>query len=385
MRFEDRTDAGRRLAHVLRRLRGQDAVVVGLPRGGIPVAFEVARELGAPLDVLLVRKLGVPWQPELAFGAVAEHGVVVLNEDVIEQTGLGAAQRQNVEQAQRAELRRQSDCFRRGRAPVPLTGRTAVVVDDGLATGATAEAACQVVRLLGATRVVLAVPVGAEHTVDRLRGAADQVVCLSSPRFFGSVGAWYRDFTQVPDAEVADLLHRAAHPPASSPVSPAAHPPPGTGDIEIPTRHVRLTARFVRPAGATAVVVFAHGSGSSRHSPRNRYVAEVLNRAGFGTLLLDLLTEDEEHDRHNVFDIVLLAGRLRAATTWVRRETALPVCYFGASTGAAAALEAAAGDPDVRAVVSRGGRPDLATPAALAHVRAPHCSSSAPSTPGCCA
>ncbi|MFR0354644.1 phosphoribosyltransferase family protein [Streptomyces sediminimaris] len=371
MRFVDRTDAGRRLAPLLAHLRGQDVVVLGLPRGGMPVAFEVARELGAALDVLVVRKLGVPRQPELAFGAVGEHGVLVLNEDVIGEAGPGPDERRSLELARRAEVARQSERYRRARPPVSVAGRTAVVVDDGLATGATAEAACRVVRTLGAARVVLAVPVGAERTVLRLRRCADEVVCLHSPRFFGSVGAWYQDFTQVADARVTDLLQRAARPAAPAPSSPAAEVPPADREIGIPTRHVRLAARFVLPEGAPAVVAFAHGSGSSRHSPRNRYVADVLNGAGLGTLLLDLLTEDEEDNRHNVFDIVLLARRLRAAADWVRRETALPVAYFGASTGAAAALEAAAVDADVRAVVSRGGRPDLASPAALAHVRAP--------------
>ncbi|MCH5671946.1 phosphoribosyltransferase family protein [Streptomyces gilvus] len=358
MRFQDRRDAGRRLARRLDHLRGQDLLVLGLPRGGVPVAFEVARELDATLDVLVVRKLGVPWQPELAFGALGEDGVRVLNDDVIRQAGVGPDDRRTVERTERAELERRSRLYRRERPPVPVTGRTVVVVDDGLATGATAEAACRVVHGQGAGRVVLAVPVGPERTLRRLRQSADEVVCLQSPRFFGSVGTWYDAFPQVDDTEVADLLVRATHPVSD-------------GDIDVSAGRVRLAARLTMPEGAPAVVAFAHGSGSSRHSPRNRYVADVLHHAGLGTLLLDLLKEDEEDDRHKVFDIVLLARRLGTAALWLRRETGLPVAYFGASTGAAAALEAAAVDFDIRAVVSRGGRPDLATPAALAHVRAP--------------
>ncbi|MFJ8789856.1 phosphoribosyltransferase family protein [Streptomyces sp. NPDC102462] len=365
MRFEDRTDAGRRLARRLEPLRGTDVIVLGLPRGGVPVAYEVARELAAPLDVLVVRKLGVPWQPELGFGAIGEGDVRVLNDDVVADTGLGPGELTAVEESERAELERRLHRYRAGRDPVPVPGRTVVIVDDGVATGATAEAACRVVRHAGAARIVLAVPVGAQHTLDRLRGVADQVVCLETPRHLGAVGAWYHDFTQTGDDEVATLLGRAAGP------APAAGPHPPNREVEVPAGKVRLAARFVLPDRAPAVVAFAHGSGSGRHSPRNRYVAAVLNRAGLGTLLLDLLTEDEERDRHNVFDIVLLARRLQGASAWLRRETGLPVGYFGASTGAGAALEAAADDPGVGAVVCRGGRPDLASPAALARVRAP--------------
>ncbi|KOU58110.1 phosphoribosyl transferase [Streptomyces sp. MMG1533] len=372
MRFEDRRDAGRHLARRLEHLRGENVVVVGLPRGGVPVAYEVARGLDAPLDVLVVRKLGVPWQPELAFGAIGEQGVRVLNQDVIGEARLDEADQETVEQAERAELERRIRRYRAGRAPVPLTGRTVVVVDDGLATGATAQAACRVVRNRGAARIVLAVPVGPERTLPTLHAVADQVVCLQVRRHFGSVGAWYHDFTQTGDAELTALLARAAD--RTRAAAPSYPPDPERPlpdrEVTVPADRVRLAARLVLPDTAQAVVAFAHGSGSGRHSPRNRYVATTLNRAGLGTLLLDLLTEDEEHDPHNVFDILLLARRLRAAADWLRRETALPVGYFGASTGAGAALEAAA-DDDIRAVVSRGGRPDLADPAALARVRAP--------------
>ncbi|MEU6576789.1 phosphoribosyltransferase family protein [Streptomyces sp. NPDC046805] len=364
MRFEDRTDAGRRLARRLEQLRGEDVVVLGLPRGGIPVAYEVAEALEAPLDVLVVRKLGVPWQPELGFGAIGELGVRVLNEDVIRDAGLTPAQLAAVEESERSELERRLRRYRAGRDSVPLAGRTALIVDDGLATGATAEAACRVVRDQGAARVVLAVPVGPERTLPHLREVADEVVCLHSPHYLGSVGAWYRDFEQTDDEEVAELLGSSMH-------ATAVEQPPPNREVEVPAGRARLVARFVLPEGARGVVAFAHGSGSSRNSPRNRYVAGVLNRAGLGTLLLDLLTVEEERDRYNVFDIDLLADRLREASAWLRRETALPVGYFGASTGAGAALEAAADDPDIGAVVSRGGRPDLASPAALARVEAP--------------
>ncbi|MFJ5775553.1 phosphoribosyltransferase family protein [Streptomyces sp. NPDC093094] len=365
MRFDDRVDAGRRLADALSGLRGADTVVLGLPRGGVPVAYQVARALEAPLDVLVVRKLGVPWQPELAFGAIGEHGVRVLNDDILVTTGVDSAEQAAVEEAERAELERRVGVYRAGRPPAGLRGRTAVVVDDGLATGATALAACRVVRGQGAARIVLAVPVAPGRTLTRLRDVADEVVCLETPGAFGSVGAWYRDFGQTSDSEVTSLLAHAAA------AAPAAADVPEDPELEVPADGARLAARFALPRDAPAVVAFAHGSGSSRHSPRNRYVAAELGRAGLGTLLLDLLTEDEEDDRGNVFDTVLLARRLRAAAGWLRRETGLPVSYFGASTGAAACLEAAADDDGILAIVSRGGRPDLASAPVLSRVRAP--------------
>ncbi|MDN3027928.1 phosphoribosyltransferase [Streptomyces sp. S.PB5] len=370
MRFDDRRAAGRQLARRLEFLRGQDVLVLGLPRGGVPVAYEVATALAAPLDVLVVRKLGVPWQPELGFGAIGENGVRVLNHAVLADTGLDSAEQAAVEDAERAELERRVSRYRQGRAPVPSAGRTVVIVDDGLATGSTAEAACQVARGQGAARIVLAVPVGPTPVVGRLRKVADEVVCLRSMQFLGAVGAWYHDFTQTSDAEVTALLAQAARQASAARPPVAPHPLPNR-EVRVPAAGARLGGRLVLSDAAPAVVAFAHGSGSSRHSPRNRYVADVLNRAGLGTLLLDLLTDEEEHDRANVFDVRLLARRLYAAASWLRDETGLPVAYFGASTGAAAALEAAAPDAAVRAIVSRGGRPDLADPAALVRVCAP--------------
>ncbi|MGW4228074.1 phosphoribosyltransferase family protein [Streptomyces sp. NPDC004980] len=360
MQFTDRTDAGRRLAGALGHLRPRDPVVLGLPRGGVPVAFEVARALGAPLDVIVVRKLGVPYHPELGFGAIGEGGVRVISDEIVRHAGVREKDLVSVERAEEAELLRRARTYREGRPRLPLTGRAVVVVDDGIATGATARAACRVVRALGAAHVVLAVPVASPDVVERLRADVDEVVCLSTPSLFSAVGEWYRDFSQTSDEEVVALLARA--PGGGAPV---------TEEVEVDTGGVALAGDLVLPGNAGAVVVFAHGSGSSRHSPRNRSVATALNGAGLGTLLLDLLTPGEEVYRANVFDIGLLAGRLAGATTWLRRRADLPVGSFGASTGAAAALRAAAApDSGVGAVVSRGGRPDLAG-ADLSGVRAP--------------
>ncbi|MEV8567001.1 phosphoribosyltransferase [Streptomyces sp. NPDC051322] len=364
MVFTDRADAGRRLAAALRHLKAEQPVVLGLPRGGVPVASEVARALGAPLDVIVVRKLGVPHHRELAFGAIGEGGVRVINEDVVRHARLDRDVIEPVATAEEAKLDQQARRFREGRPRLPLEGRTAVVVDDGIATGATASAACQVVRAQGAARVVLAVPVAPPEAADRLHAGADDLVCVSSPIGFSSVGEWYEDFSQTSDEEVVSLLAEATDAPASG------GPAPST-EVEVDAGGIPLGGDLTLPEGARAIVMFAHGSGSSRHSPRNRQVATALNEAGLGTLLFDLLTPDEETDRANVFDITALSRRLADATHWLRGRASLPIGYFGASTGAAAALRAAASaNTDVAAVVSRGGRPDLAGDA-LSDVRAP--------------
>ncbi|MGV0652548.1 alpha/beta family hydrolase [Mycolicibacterium thermoresistibile] len=373
--FDDRVDAGRRPAERLASFRGRDVVVLGLPRGGVPVAFEVARALRAPLDVLVVRKLGVPFQPEPAFGAIGEDGVRVVNDAVVRRTRLTRADMAAVERRERAELQRRSERYRGGRSRIPLSGRVAVIVDDGVATGATAKAACQVVRAEGAARVVLAVPVGPPDVAERFAGYADEVVCLQTPPFFSAVGQGYRNFTQTSDDEVIALLRRARADVADTAAADIGDPPPlRDEEVRVDAGGVTVTGHLTVPGQPIGVVVFAHGSGSGRHSPRNRYVADVLRRAGLATLLFDLLTPDEELDRANVFDIGLLAERLVGVTQWLAAQpetAALPVGYFGASTGAGAALVAAA-DPRVQvaAVVSRGGRPDLAGQA-LGKVRAP--------------
>jgi putative phosphoribosyl transferase len=373
MVFRDRAEAGRQLAARLAHLKGSDVVVLGLPRGGVPVAFEVAEALGAPLDVIVVRKLGVPFQPELAMGAIGEGDARVLNQDVVRDAGISDEELAIVEARERLELERRAQRLRALRPRVELAGRTAVVVDDGIATGSTARAACQVARAQGAARVVLAVPVAPPGWQERIDGDADELIALETPPNFFAIGQFYDDFSQTSDMEVAAFLARRAGETAPWPTRPAADPMRDE-EVVVQAGGLRLAGHLSVPERPLGIVVFAHGSGSSRHSPRNRFVAAVLTQGGLATLLFDLLSVEEELDRSNVFDIELLADRLVAATRWVRAQPGLgdlPIGYFGASTGAAAALAAAAEpDADIAAVVSRGGRPDLAA-ACLGNVRAP--------------
>jgi putative phosphoribosyl transferase len=211
MSFTDRADAGRRLGHRLRATlhAAPDVVVVGLPRGGVPVAFEVAQALRAPLDILLVHKIGVPFQPELAMGAVGDGGYVVLDERTVRWAGVSSEDLAQAQNRELARLEARSAALRRGRAPLDLRGRTVVIVDDGAATGLTALAACHLARAADAGRVVVAVPVASREAVTALEAAADDVVALEVPSSFGAVGVWYQDFGQTSEAEVLDLLERA--------------------------------------------------------------------------------------------------------------------------------------------------------------------------------
>ncbi|HEY5172966.1 MAG TPA: phosphoribosyltransferase family protein [Acidimicrobiia bacterium] len=181
-------------------------VVLGLPRGGVPVAYEVANALNAPLDVILVRKIGAPFRSELAMGAIGEEGVRIVNDEVVRQLGVSATEFAVVETRERRELARRARLFRGERGRVSLVGQTALIVDDGIATGSTARAACQVARAYGAARVVVATPVASRGTVDRLRGDADEVVVLDSPEAFRAIGEFYDDFSQTSDEDVIRCL-----------------------------------------------------------------------------------------------------------------------------------------------------------------------------------
>lgn len=213
--FRDRVDAGHHLAEVVRKtagLGGGGVVVLGLPRGGVPVAAPVARALGAPLDVLVVRKLGVPFQPELAMGAIGEGGVRVENEAVVRSIALVGPELEAVARRERRTLAGQARRYREDRPRLDVRGRCVVIVDDGLATGSTARAACLVARAQGAARIVLAVTVAPRTAVAALRQVCDDVVCVAHPDHFSAVGEWYRDFSPTSDDEVVALLRGCTQP-----------------------------------------------------------------------------------------------------------------------------------------------------------------------------
>lgn len=371
MIFSNRKDAGQRLAALLLHHHGREAIVLGLLRGGAVVAHEVARGLQAPLDVWVVRKIGAPLQPELGIGAIAEGGGAYFDESLARLLDISEVEVAAVVEREQAELDRRLQLYRRGRPAPQIEGRTVILVDDGLATGSTARAALQSLRARRPAHLVFAVPVAAADSLARLSGEADEIVCLQPVPDLHAIGEWYVDFAQVSDDEVLGLLDPSKGPPRSLEAS-------SERVVAIDAAGVRLAGDLAIPEGATGLVVFAHGSGSSRRSERNRRVAEALRAHGLGTLLFDLLTPSEEASdaltAEHRFDIGLLGERLVGATDWLLDQPAtreLGIGYFGASTGAAAALVGAAERKGVvRAVVSRGGRPDLAGPY-LERVEAP--------------
>jgi len=211
--FSDRREAGRELARLLpASLRSDDVVVLALPRGGVPVAFEIAQALGAPLDVFLVRKLGTPGHPELAMGAIASGGIRVLNDEVVEYLNIPGDLIDAVAEREQAELERREAAYRQGRPMPSLRNRTVILVDDGLATGSTMKAAVEAAKHEQPTRVIVAVPVGAPETCRELANRADEVICARMPTPFSAVGQWYRDFTQTTDEEVKNLLTASGRP-----------------------------------------------------------------------------------------------------------------------------------------------------------------------------
>lgn len=363
--FKDRADAGRKLANLLQRFSDEHPAVLGLARGGVLVAAEVAERLNAPLDVMVSRKIGAPLQPELGIGAVAPGGVRVVDERLVQELRITDTELEKLSDREREEVDRRIFEYRRGRPPLSLRDRTVILVDDGLATGVTALAAVRSLRKQQPRKLILAFPVCSSQGKKLLAPEADEIVCDAVPQDLYAVGAWYDDFSQTTDQEVAQSLSEASRRHSGATITPVEV---ARREVEIDIQEATLHADLAIPQNATGIVLFAHGSGSSRLSPRNRFVATRLNEAGLATLLADLLTQSEEvEDRysgHLRFDIGLLSDRLYRLTGWIKRDPdigSLPIGYFGASTGAAAALAASVIKPgDAKAIVSRGGRPDLA-------------------------
>jgi len=357
MKFTDRFDAGRQLAERLMTFAGEDTIVLGLPRGGVPVAFEVARAIQAPLDILLSRKLGVPGNEEVAFGALAAGDGLYLDQQIIAAMGITKGQIAAIMDRTRQLLEERALLYRGRNPPLAVKGKLVILIDDGIATGASIIAAIHALREMKPEKIVVAAPVAPLSTCRALEHQVDRLVVLQAPLNFYAVGQFYEHFEQTSDQEVIRLLRRAAK------FSDFASRP-----VDIPLRGISLPGEFACPSGADTIVIFVHGSGSSRLSARNQYVARFLNRQGMATLLFDLLTSvEEEQDRHTAalrFNIDLLTSRLLQVIHWLQRQPNIAdmnIALFGASTGAAAALAVAAKlGHEISAIVSRGGRPDLA-------------------------
>lgn len=364
-RFVDRLEAGNRLAETLSSLRGQHPLVLAIPRGGVPIGRVIADALDGDLDVVLVRKIGAPGHEEFAVGAIDESGLVQVADYAAD---VGAderyIEREAALQLERIYQRRQ--LYSPYRASLDPKGRVVIVVDDGLATGATMRAALVAARRREPLRLICAVPVGSPRSLTTLQGIADDVVCLLAPEDFRAVAQFYEAFPPVEDREVIDLLKRR-HPAAPAEAVSQA--------MQFSVDGLTLEGGLHIPAHARGLVVFAHGSGSSRWSVRNRHVASVLQQHGMATLLFDLLSPQEDEVTSERFDVLKLARRLATVVQILKRTTQLehlPIGLFGASTGAAASMMMAAEHPDlIRAIVSRGGRPDLAGRERLTLVRAP--------------
>ncbi len=211
--FTDRKDAGLKLSNALAKYKSESPVVLAIPRGGVPVGYEVAHALDAPLDIIVARKLGAPGEPELGLGAIVDgdHPETVLNQNLVAALGVSERYLRAEIESQLKEIRRRQETYRKGRPPVDVTGRTAIVVDDGIATGGSVRAALRGVRRLSPRKVILAVPVAPGETIEALRSEADEVVCLSTPADFIAIGEFYEDFSQTSDEEVIHLLEAAAH------------------------------------------------------------------------------------------------------------------------------------------------------------------------------
>ncbi|MEE2037275.1 phosphoribosyltransferase family protein [Nocardiopsis sp. CT-R113] len=361
--FADRSEAGRRLAERVRPLAVNDPLVLALPRGGVPVGAELARRLDADFDVLMVRKIGLPGRPETGVGAIAEDGRVLFDDRALARMQVPRQALSDTVAAERDELDRRRRVYRGDRSGPRIAGRDCVIVDDGVATGGTARAALRMVREAGPSRLILAVPVAAPEAVEALREDVDELVVLSAPDNFHSVGEWYRDFDQLSDGHVTAILAEQGR---VHPRSDAAR------GVRVRAGRVYLDGDLTVPAVLRGAVVLAAGEG--RSDPRWQAISSAMQQAGYATLLLDLLTVQEQESGSGGADTAVMGERLSAAVTWLRRATDAanePLGVLGSGSAAPAALVTAAERPeDVAAVVVHGGRIDLAEPS-LPEVRAP--------------
>lgn len=357
--FIDRAEAGRRLAHRLEFLQSEDLVVLGLPRGGVPVAYEVAIALDAPLDVLVVRKLGLPHNPEVAMGAIGEGGTRVLDAEIMQLARVDKDDLDQVERMEKDELASRVLRFRQGRNRLDLEGKTALIIDDGLATGSTARVACVVARQLGAERIIVAAPVASPEAAEKILEVADLFVCLSTPTPFRAVGAHYIDFGQTEDSEVVMLLDAASRLAGSG--RNKELPPDRNEEINLAVDSVVLSAELRLPFAVGNIVVLARGVAGETSYSASLYAAAVMNGAGIGTILIDLVTATERAlsvapDNYVlVRRLVLVTERLQS---WPELK-GLPMGYFDAGAGATVLLGAAANEGGaVSAVVAFAPRLD---------------------------
>lgn len=359
--FTDRTEAGRRLAERVRPLAVDDPVVLSLPRGGVPVGAELANELGLDFDVLMVRKIGLPDRPESGVGAVAEDGHVFYDDRALARMHVPRQALERTVEDGRAELTRRTTAYRGGRALPSVAGRDCVVVDDGVDTGGTARAALRMLRAQAPSRLVLAVPVASPEAVEVLGPEVDDLVVLCVPDNFRAVGDWYREFGQLSDDRVTALLNEYTR---------ARGGQGSVRGVRVRVGQVYLDGELTVPTPLRGAVVMALGEDSA--DPRWKAVAAFLRRAGYATLSLDLLTDQERAEGRA--EAGTLGERLSDAVTWLRHSTDTaegPLGMLGSGTVAPVALlTAAERGGDVGAVVVHGGRIDRAEDS-LGGVRAP--------------
>jgi len=372
--MKDRATAGKQLAKKLSQLNisRTNTVVIALPRGGVPVAYEISYDLNLPLDIIAVKKISHPSNPELALGAVTSDNDVYYNHRIINSYGITDDELDNYKNQALHAAQEQVQNLRKSRSALLVQDINIILVDDGIATGATVQSAIKLLKDKGARKIWLAVPVCPRDLRPTFESLVDEMVTLEEPENLWAVGQFYQNFPQVNNQAVIDLL--ALRPHYFDSVSPFDM----KKEFTIVEGGLRLPGVIYNNPSPKGWVIFAHGSGSSRKSPRNNFVAERLQNAGMSVLLFDLLKEQEDVDYNKRFDIPFLAERLKLATQWLVKsadyQIHTPIAFYGASTGSAAALLACTKiNPQIQitTVVSRGGRPDLVPSSILAKVIQP--------------